>query len=112
MPARYPIQKILAHCRQILTMWTRKEDISIPGLDRDRLKGMAEDLESRVAALALLECRILAERHELNSLANEIATECARARQYTRGYYGPDSTEVKLVGLTRRSERKSRRRAG
>lgn len=91
-------------------MWVQKEGMTLPGLDRDRLKGMSEELQARIAALAQLESRIIAERHELNCLANEIATECARVRQYARGNYGPDSIEVKLVGLTRRSERKPRRR--
>lgn len=110
MPARYPIQKILAHCRQILAMWAQKEDMTLPGLDRDRLKGMSEELQSRITALVQLEQKVITERHELNDLANRIATECARVRQYARGNYGPDSIEVKLVGLTRRSERKPRRR--
>jgi len=92
-------------------MWAQKEDMVLPGLDRDRLQGMSEELQSRIASLAELECRILAERHKLNTLANEIATECGRVRQYARGNYGPDSIEVKLVGLTRRSERKPRRRS-
>lgn len=110
MPARYPIQKVLAHCRQILSLWALKQDMSMPGLDSERLREMSEELESRIAALAALESKVIAERHEVNLLADRIADECARVRHYARGFYGPDSAEVKMAGLTRRSERKPRRR--
>lgn len=66
---------------------------------------MSDELQDRMSSLAQLE-----ERMAVNDLANEIAAECARVRQYARGHYGPDSVEPKLVGMTRRSERKPRRR--
>lgn len=110
MPARYPIRKILAHCRQILSMWALKEEMVLPNLSRQRLQDMSDELDRRISGLAQLEARVIAERLAMNSLANEIADQCARVRQYTRGNYGPDSVEVKLVGLTRTSERKVRRR--
>ncbi len=111
MPARYPLHRILAHCRQILSMWALREDMTLPDLNRDRLKDMSDELHDKMASLAQLEARVIAERMEVNSLANEIADQCARIRQYARGNYGPDSVEVKLVGLTRSSERKARRRS-
>ena len=85
--------------------------MELPDLTQESLKGKTEDLKKRVKTLARLEMRVIEERHAMNTLANVISEECGRVRQHARGYYGPDSIEVKLVGLTRRSERKPRRRA-
>jgi len=110
MPARYPIQKILSKSQRIQAMWALTPALDMPGHTLEEFKALTETLQRLIEEIAQLECHLIAKRHELNCLANEISEQCMRLRSRTRAYFGPDSIEVKMVGLTRRSDRKPRRR--
>ena len=49
-------------------------------------------------------------RNQRDAVGIDLWNNITRTRSFMKGFYGPDSTEYKLAGGTRKSERKKPRR--
>jgi len=97
-------------CEKILAMWNANPTFQLADLTRDQFINLVRDIDSQTTTIRASEAQQITarlKRQELHLKASDMVT---RVRSMARGYFGPDTAQLKQTGHTIRSERKSPRR--
>jgi len=107
MTTRRPLNSVREDCAKILSMWKENPSFQLIDVSYDEFMTLVADMDTCTTKISDSEANMIANRLERNRLSVKANDICTRARSMARGFYGPDTTQLKQTGHTIRSERKS-----
>lgn len=108
-----PLTNIRIDCEKILSMWNANPSFRLADMDKGQFEALVRQIDQIDTRISDAEAQLIAERLQRQALYSQAADAVTRVRSMARGYFGPDTAQLKQTGHTIRSERRNRlRKAG
>jgi len=106
MPAKYPIDRVLASANKILNTWSNHPEFMLGDITQESFLQTRTKLEELTASVDSVRTELTGLLNERDDQVLALQELITRARSGFRAIFGPDSKQYEQVGGTRSSERK------
>lgn len=107
MAKNYSLSDIRKDCERILSMWNANPSFQLSDLTKAQFEELVRQLDRYNTLISDAETRLITDRLKRQALFEQAAELNSRVRSMARGFFGPDTAQLKQTGHTIRSERKT-----
>lgn len=104
---RHTLNSVREDSAKIQSMWKENSSFRLSDVSFDDFSNLLNRIDVCTKRISDFEATLIADRLERNRLLTQANDVCTRVRSMARGFFGPDTTQLKQTGHTIRSERKS-----